>query len=191
MPKRRGATSRGSPLDSPTGLRHTRTDERSRGVNEREMVHAVQAVLARIGVADEISAAGYFEPRGHSGSMFAGGLIGGDLGDDIGGVADGIGAVGGGLAAQKAHDAASGLPEWMLVGVPDHTVYGFAADRAHHEAGDLVFRVDRAGLDVKVHQRVNVRVLELVHSDTGSCVELEGLRFPGQHAGAVIDALDR
>lgn len=160
-------------------------------MNEHEMVQAVQAALARLGLDDEIHAAGYFEPRGHSGSMFAGGLIGGDIGDDLGGGLDGAAAtVGGGLAAQKANDAASGFPEWMFVAVSDGTVYGFAADRAHHKAGDLVFQVAREGLDVKVHQRINVRVLELIHSDTGSRIELEGLRFPGQHAGDVIHALE-
>lgn len=161
-------------------------------MKEHEMVQAVQSAVVRLGVDDEIRAAGYFEPRGHSGSMFVGGMIGGDLGDDLGGGLGGaVGTVGGGLAAQKAHDAASGLPQWMFVGVSDGTVYGFAADRAHHRAGDLVFRVDREGLDVKVHQRINVRVLELIHADTGSRVELEGLRFPGQHAGDVINALEQ
>jgi hypothetical protein len=160
-------------------------------VNERELVQAVQSAVVRLGVDDEISAAGIFEPRGHSGSMFAGGMVGGDLGDDLGGgLAGAVGTVGGGLAAQKAHDAASGLPEWMYVGVSKGAVYGFAADRAHHQAVDLVFKVDRDGLDVKVHQRINVRVLELIHTDTGSRIELEGLRFPGQHAGDVIHALE-
>jgi hypothetical protein len=170
---------------------HTRTAERRQAVNEREMVQAVQTAVVRLGLEDEIRAAGLFEPRGHSGSMFAGGLVGGDIGDDLGGGLIGaVGTVGGGLAAQKAHDAASGLPEWMYVGVSDSTVYGFAADRALHEAGELVFKVEREGLGVKVHQRINVRVLELVHTDTGSKVELEGLRFPGQHAGDVIHALE-
>lgn len=154
------------------------------------MVQAAQAAVVRLGVGDEIRAAGLFEPRGHSGSMFAGGMIGGDIGDDLGGGLVGAAAtVGGGLAAQKAHDAASGLPEWMYVGVSDGSVYGFVADRAHHEAGDLVFKVDREGLGVKVHQRINVRVLELIHADTDSRVELEGIRLPGQHAGDVINAL--
>jgi hypothetical protein len=160
-------------------------------MKERELVQAVQAAVTGLGVDDEIRAAGIFEPRGHSGSMFAGGMIGGDIGQDLGGsLGGGIGAVGGGLAAQKAHDAAAGLPEWMYVGVSDGMVYGFAADRPHHRATDLVFRVDRRGLDVKVHQRINVRVLELIHSDSGSRGELEGSRLPGQHAGDVIDALE-
>ena len=31
---------------------------------------------------------------------------------------------------------------------------------------------------MKVHQRVNVRVLELIHPETGSKIELEGTRIP-------------
>lgn len=159
-------------------------------MKEGELVQAVQAAVTRLGVDDEIRAAGIFEPRGHSGSMFAGGLVGGSIGDDLGGnLAGSIGTVGGGLAAQKAHDAASGLPEWMYVGVSDDTVWGFAADRPQHQATDLVFRVARADLTVEVHGRINVRVVELVHADSGSRVELEGSRLPGQHVGDVIHAL--
>ena len=40
-----------------------------------------------------------------------------------------------------------------------------------------------------MHQRVNVRVLELIHGPSGDAVELEGPRLPGFHAGSVIDAL--
>ncbi len=157
-------------------------------MKEREMVQSVQTAVTRLGADDEIRAAGIFEPRGHSGSMFAGGVIGGDIGNELG--AGAVGTVGGAIAAQHIHDAASGLPEWMLVGVSDGTIYGFEKHRGHHEAARLVFRIDRAGLDVKVHQRINVRVLELIHSETGSRVELEGSRLPGQHAGDVIDALE-
>jgi hypothetical protein len=156
-------------------------------MNEKEMVQSVQTAVTRLGTDDEIRAAGLFEPRGHSGSLFAGGMIGGDIGGDLGGGA--IGTVGGGLAAQHVHDAASGLPQSMLVGVSDSNVYGFEKHRGHHEAARFVFRVDREGLDVKVHQRVNVRVLELIHTDTGARIELEGSRLPGQHVGDVIHAL--
>ncbi len=41
---------------------------------------------------------------------------------------------------------------------------------------------------MKVHQRFNVRVLELIGED-GAAIELEGPRMPGFHAGSVIDAL--
>ena len=56
-------------------------------------------------------------------------------------------------------------------------------------AGPLVFRVPRADLEVKVHQRVNVRILELIDSTTGSRIELEGNRIPVTHSKDVITAL--
>jgi hypothetical protein len=42
---------------------------------------------------------------------------------------------------------------------------------------------------MKVHQRVNVRVLELVDSSSGSSIQLEGNRIPLTHTKDVIDAL--
>ena len=155
-------------------------------MKEPQLVSKVQSALVRSGIDDEIRAAGIFNPRGHSGSMFVGGLIGGDLGDEVG--LGGVGTVGGGLAAQHLHDAASGLPERMLVGVSDSMVYGF--EEHGRESTRLVFQVERSGLETKVHQRFNVRVLELIHPDTGSSVELEGFRLPGIHAGDVIHALE-
>jgi hypothetical protein len=154
-------------------------------MNEQEMVQSIQTAVAALGVDDEIRAAGLFEPRGHTGSAFVGGVIGGDVGDSVG--LGGVGTVGGALAAQNVHDAASGLPSKMMVGVSDRAIYGF--DEHDHKPTRLVFQLERSGLDVKVHSRINVRVLELIHSDTGSRVELEGLRFPGQHAGDVIHVL--
>jgi hypothetical protein len=95
--------------------------------------------------------------------------------------------VGGYMAGTKASDAASGLPGRMVVGVSDTTVYGFAGNRAHPKA--LAFRVPRKGLEAKVHQRVNVRVLELIDSESGSRIELEGMRLPITHSKDVIQEL--
>jgi hypothetical protein len=53
----------------------------------------------------------------------------------------------------------------------------------------MVFKAERAGLEVKVHQRVNVRVLELIHPESGSRIELEGSRVPVAHSKDVIEAL--
>jgi hypothetical protein len=52
-----------------------------------------------------------------------------------------------------------------------------------------VFRVAREGLEAKVHQRVNVRVLELIDSGSGSRIELEGNRLPITHSKDVIEEL--
>ena len=152
------------------------------------MVAVVNEALAATGIEDSVTAVGEFYPRGHTGAGFAGGMIGADAGDALGGAAGGVGAAGGYVAGTRAHDAAAGLPEQMLVGVSDSTVYAFAA-RSRHHPDALVFRVPRDGLEVKVHQRVNVRVLELIDSPSGSRIELEGNRLPVTHSKDVIEEL--
>ena len=156
-------------------------------MSEERMVEVVNEALASAGIEDTVSAAGEFNPRGHSGAGFAGGLIAGDIGDAIGAAGGAIGTAGGYLAGIHAHDAASGLPERMVVGVSETTIYGFAGNRAHPKA--LVFRVAREGLEAKVHQRVNVRVLELIDTESGSRIELEGIRLPITHSKDVIQEL--
>ena len=156
-------------------------------MSEERMVVVVIEALASAGIEDTVSAAGEFNPRGHSGAGFAGGLIAGDIGDAIGAAGGAIGTAGGYLAGTHAHDAASGLPERMVVGVSETTIYGFAGNRAHPKA--LVFRVAREGLEAKVHQRVNVRVLELIDTESGSRIELEGIRLPITHSKDVIQEL--
>jgi hypothetical protein len=125
------------------------------------------------------------------GGAFVGGLIGGSVGDEIGGLAGSVGTVAGAIGGRYTADASSGLPERMLVAVSATEVYGFDTHRERHrEATDLIFQIPRSRLEVHVHPRVNVRVVELVDESTGSKVELEGERLPGFHASDVIDALD-
>jgi hypothetical protein len=78
----------------------------------------------------------------------------------------------------------------MLVGVSATHVYGFAA-KGRREIEALVFRVDRDKVAVEVHQRVNVRVLELVEATSGARIELEGNRVPLTHSKDVIEELER
>jgi hypothetical protein len=158
-------------------------------MSEEAMERAVQQALAREGIADEVIAAGQFNPRGHDGSMFVGGLAGGSLGELGGSVGEAVGDVAGVTGGMRANAAASGMPQWMLVGVTADTVYGFEGRSRSKEPGALIFKAERAGLEVKVHQRVNVRVLELIHPDTGSRIELEGNRLPLAHSKDVIEAL--
>ena len=77
----------------------------------------------------------------------------------------------------------------MLIGVSATMVYGFAAATRHSEPTSLVFQVPRASLSVKVHQRVNVRVLELIDNASGARIELEGNRLPVTHSKDVIHVL--
>jgi hypothetical protein len=151
-------------------------------MSEEKMVEQVQDSLAAQGIEDDVFAAGRLNPRGSSGGLFAGGMIGSD-------VAGSVGMAAGSLAGMHAPSALSGLPRNMLVGVSATTVYGLAAFAHHDEPRELLFQVSREGLTVKVHQRVNVRVLELIHDDTGSRVELEGNRVPLTHSKDVIEAL--
>ena len=156
-------------------------------MSEEKIVEVVNEALASAGIQDTVIAAGEFNPRGHSGAGFAGGWIGGDIGGTMGSLGDSIATVGGYVAGTRAHDAATGLPQRMVVGVSETMVYGFAGNRAHPKA--LAFRVPREGLEAKVHQRVNVRVLELIETDSGSRIELEGNRIPLTHSKDVIGAL--
>jgi hypothetical protein len=156
-------------------------------MSEEKIVEVVNEALASAGIRDTVTAAGEFNPRGHSGAGFAGGWIGGDIGGTMGSLGDSIATVGGYVAGTRAHDAATGLPQRMVVGVSETMVYGFAGNRAHPKA--LAFRVPREGLEAKVHQRVNVRVLELIETGSGSRIELEGNRIPLTHSKDVIGAL--
>ncbi len=158
-------------------------------MSEEVMVESIETALRELGVPEEVEAAGEFQPRGHTGSMFAGGFIGDTLGSGLPGLGDSIATVGGMIGAAKIHDAASGLPEWMIIGVTPTQVCGFAAAKRRREAGALVFRLPRDSVEVKVHKRVNVRVLELIDAESGAQIELEGNRLPVTHSKDVIQAL--
>jgi hypothetical protein len=157
---------------------------------EARMVELCQEALARQGIEDEVVAAGQFFPRGHTGAGFTAGMAGGELGGVLGRVGEDVGLAAGVIGGQRAHDAASGLPERMLIAVSDAAVYGFDTHREHgREPTDLIFQLPRSGLQARVHPRVNVRVVELIDEASGSAVELEGERLPGFGVSDVIDAL--
>jgi hypothetical protein len=158
-------------------------------MSEEAMERAVQQALAREGIAEEVVAAGQFNPRGHTGSMFAGGLAGGEIGGAAGSIGEAVGDVAGVEGGMRANAVTSGMPQWMLVGVTADAVYGFDGRSRSKEPGAMVFRAERSGLEVKIHKRVNVRVLELIHPETGSRIELEGNRVPLTHSKDVIEAL--
>ncbi len=159
-------------------------------MSEEKMVAAVQAALRTRGIEEEVIAAGQFNPRGHSGGLFVGGLAGDEVGGLLGGGAgEAAGFAAGSLSGMHAAGAVSGLPDKMLVGLTATTVYAFAGASRSKEPTELAFQVPRDGLTAKVHQRPNVRVLELIHEDTGSRIELEGNRLPITHSKDVIEAL--
>jgi hypothetical protein len=159
-------------------------------MSEEELVRRVGETLSERGVEEDVLAAGIFFPRGHTGGMFAGGLAGDSIGGVAGSLGSSIGTAGGAVAGGHAVDAASGLPERVIVAVTASTVYGFDSTRDHgRRPTEVVFTLPRAGLTHKVHQRVNVRILELVDDATGASVQLEGSRVPTLHTGDVFKAL--
>lgn len=159
-------------------------------MSEAAMVDLVNHALTTLGIEDTVTVVGQFQPRGTSGGMFLGGMAGSSAGDALGGaVGDALGGAMGVLAGGQAAAGADGLPREMLVGVSASTVYGFHATTRHSAPDRLVFGIDREGLRAVVHERGMVRVLELIHDDTGSRVELEGSRVPVTHAKDVMDAL--
>lgn len=157
-------------------------------MKEQELVDRVAGVLAEHEVHEEVLAAGIFNPRGHSGAMFAGGLAGDSVGGKLGSLESSIGTAGGALAGARLHDAASGLPEWLVVAVTPTSVLGFDTDRRRRPAR-LLFRLERTRLDTAIRQRLNVRILELTDRDTGASVQLEGNRIPTLHTGDVLRVL--
>jgi len=159
-------------------------------MDEHELVQRVTEALQEQGGKDEVLAAGIFFPRGHTGAMFAGGLAGDSLTSSLGGLADSVGTVGGALAGAHVNDAASGLPERIVVAVTASAVLGFDTVLDHgRRPTRLVFALARERLKVKVHPRVNVRILELEDSETGASVQLEGSRMPPLHVRDVIREL--
>ena len=77
-------------------------------MSEESMVELVRGALRDAGVDDEVVAVGQFYPRGHTGGLFAGGMLGGDAGDLLGGIGGAVGVGVGSIAGMHAADRASG-----------------------------------------------------------------------------------
>lgn len=154
------------------------------------MVDLFNQSLRQFEISDTVTVVGQFQPRGTSGGSFMGGMIGSSAGGALGGsLGDAIGLGAGAIAGGRAAASAEGLPRQMLVGVSESMVYGVDSRTRHSEPDRLVFGIAREGLKAVVHQRGMVRVLELIHDDTTSTIELEGSRMPVTHAKDVMDAL--
>jgi hypothetical protein len=157
-------------------------------MNEQELIERTTEVLAENGAPEPVEAAGVFNPRGHTGSMFAGGFLGDGIAGAAGDLVSAVGTVGGAIGGAKVHDATTGLPEWLVVAVTPTSVVGFDTDKRRRPARPI-FRFERSELETKVHQRVNVKILELIHKETGASVQLEGSRIPMTHSKDVFNAL--
>jgi hypothetical protein len=74
-------------------------------MSKDRMVELVQDALAARGIKDDVLAAGQFNPRGHTGGMFVGGLAGGGTGSLLGDAGEIAGAEVGSLAGMHASGA--------------------------------------------------------------------------------------
>jgi hypothetical protein len=161
-------------------------------MSEQTMVELVQRALTGWGIEDTVHTVGQFEPRGTTAGTVVGGTVGSSIGDVVGGsVGDAIGFGVGMMGGREASRAATGLPAHLLVAVSDTMVYGMKMRSRRKEPEELLFALPRSAVTAKVHQRVNVRVLELIRDDTGARIELEGSRIPVTHSHDVIDALTK
>jgi hypothetical protein len=158
-------------------------------MSEQSMVELAQQAFDHLGIGDTVLAVGQFQPRGESGAMFAGGMIGDEIGGAAGQLASGIGLGAGVIGGAAAQAAASGLPRMLLVAVSETKVYGLHTRSRRQEPDAILFTLPRDGLVANVHQRVNVRVLELIHDETGVKVELEGNRLPITHSKDIMEIL--
>lgn len=159
---------------------------------EEKMLAEAQQGLEQAGTDDRLVAVGEFFPRGHTGGMAVGGLAGSAAGGIGGSLGDALGLAAGSLVGMEAADAASGLPERVFVAVSQSTVYlmrGETHRLGHPTPGAVFGAFPRGSIECKVHQRVNVKVVELLDHTTGATVELEGSRIPRYHVGDVLDAL--
>ncbi len=135
---------------------------------------------------EEVLAAGVFEPRGTSGGQAAAatGLAGNDLALAAISTAGMVGA--GHAAAVIEHQ-----PRWTILAVTPTRVIAFKGevDGIHWKPGQVYATFDRSSLAVTVHGRVNVRVLVIEDSASGTKLELETMRVGPQHGGVVIHLL--
>ena len=87
-------------------------------MSEEQMAGLVQGALAARGITDEVLAAGQFNPRGHTGGMFAGGLAGSEAGGLLGEAGEAAGLGAGSVAGMRAADALGRLPACLSVSPP-------------------------------------------------------------------------
>ena len=156
----------------------------------------IDRAQAAVGDADTIIAAAWFQPRGTSGALTGGIMVGGD---DVSGALLSIAASSAGYAAEKIHDdhlASKGaaepvkVPFMAVVAVSATRIYAWrtAGEHMHNMPSDLLFAHDRDQVAITVHSRVSVRTFEVEDLHTGQKWEFESPRLTG-HLKFVLDAL--
>ncbi len=157
-------------------------------MNERVLVSQAQEV---VGQDDVLLAAGVFQPRGTQAGVGGGAAVGGGLARGVAGMAlTAAGIAVGGLAGQTAAGDLP-TPRWTVLAVSAERIYGLTG---HGEGfairpGEVFAVLRRDEVETRVHERVGVRVLEIIENGTGAALELETARLGGWHGTDVLRLL--
>ncbi len=150
--------------------------------------------LAREATGDSaITVAGDFQPKGMTWKVAAGAAAGSVLGDAVGGdVGQTIGTIGGVTAGRYA--ATSGaLPPVIVLAASPEKLYLMTSNNAKgiilakHLL--LIDTLERANLDVEMHQKMSVRTAIITDKSTGNEYKIEGKRILFHHMNDMLDAL--
>lgn len=151
--------------------------------------------LAREATADPtIVAAGDFQPKGMTWKVVAGAAAGSALGEAVGGdVGQSIGTAGGYMTGRYA--ATSGqLPPVIILAASPTKLYLMTSNNAKgiilakHLL--LIDTLDRANLEVEMHQKMTVRTAIITDTATGHEYKIEGKRILFHHMNDLLDALE-
>lgn len=171
-------------------------------MSEQDLVAIAQKA---VGDADTVLAAAWFQPRGTSGGTMAG-MEAGDMASDMvgGGVAGAALGIAGTMIGFKkgrnsggfASEAPAGMyahrvPSQSLMAVSAANIYAWAVAREgrHRTAGELLFALPRAEVEINVRSRFSVRTFEVVHESASEKWEFEAARL-GSHLKFVMAVLD-
>ena len=151
--------------------------------------------LAREATGDaDIAVAGDFQPKGMTWKVAAGAAAGSVLGESVGGdVGQTVGAGTGYVAGRYA--ATSGdLPPVIVLAASPEKLYLMTSNNAKgiilakHLV--LIDTLDRANLDVEMHQKMTVRTAIITDTSTGHEYKIEGKRILFHHMNDLLDALE-
>ncbi|MEX1218408.1 MAG: hypothetical protein WEA11_07820 [Acidimicrobiales bacterium] len=158
-----------------------------------------------VGDTDTIIAAAWFRPRGTSGGTLVG-MDAGNMASDMagGGLTGAVLQFAGTFIGFKKGRNSGGLvsrtddgmvihqvPYFSLIAVSEKNIYAWHVghNATQRTAGEVLFALPRAEIEVKVHVRATVRTFEVLHASASEKWEFEG-NYVGSHVKPLLDALN-
>lgn len=171
-------------------------------MSEEDVVAIAQKA---VGSSDTIVAAAWFQARGTSGGTLVG-MEAGDMASDMvgGGIAGAVLSIAGTAIGYKKGHNSGGLvtrtddgmvihqaPYYSLIAVSATNIYAWHVGHKamHRTAGEVLFVLPRAEVEVEVHTRATVRTFEVLHASASEKWEFEG-GYVGAHVQSLLDALN-